>query len=78
VLDVAQEVESKPVAKQPRGRPRKRPIEEVEEEEEVEVLENSLSASDNELVDYVARRTRSKRTGSDLLQNTVVRKYRID
>ncbi|KFZ24937.1 hypothetical protein V502_00572 [Pseudogymnoascus sp. VKM F-4520 (FW-2644)] len=67
VLDVAREVESKPVAKRPCGRLYKRPIKEVKEEEEVEVLENSLSTSDNELVDYVARRTRSKRTGSDLL-----------
>lgn len=67
VLDVAREVETKLVAKRPRGRPRKRPVEEVEEEEDAEVLGNSSSASDNELVDYVARRTRSKRVGSDLL-----------
>ncbi|KFZ25223.1 hypothetical protein V502_00296, partial [Pseudogymnoascus sp. VKM F-4520 (FW-2644)] len=40
VLDVAREVETKPVAKRPRGRPRKRPVEEVEEEEDAEHAEH--------------------------------------
>lgn len=34
MLKIAQEAEEKPVAKRLRGRPRKRPIQEVEEEEE--------------------------------------------
>ena len=67
ILDIAREVETKPVAKRPRGRLYKRPIEEAEEEEEAEVLENSILALDNKLVDYIVYRTRSKRIGSDLL-----------
>ena len=59
VLRVAREVEAKPVAKRPRGCLRKRPIEEVEEEEEAEELESSYSESEFELIESVARRTRS-------------------
>lgn len=36
VLEVARAAEAKPVAKRPRGRPRKRPIEEIEDEEEAQ------------------------------------------
>ena len=59
VLRVAREVESKPVAKRPRGRPRKRPIEEVADEDEAEELESSSSESESQLIESVARRTRS-------------------
>lgn len=72
VLDVARKVESRLVAKRPRARRSKRPVEIVEEEEDVEVLGNSWSASDNELVDYVARRTQSKKVGSDLLRHWAI------
>jgi hypothetical protein len=61
VLSVAQETERTPVAKRPRGRPRKRPIEEVEDENEAEELEISSSESELELIECVARRTRSSR-----------------
>ena len=60
VLRIARETKTKPVAKRPRGRPRKRPIEEVEEEEEAEELENLSSESELELNESVARRTRSR------------------
>ena len=63
VLEIAQEAEAKKVVKQPRGRPRKRPVEEIEEEEEEDVIEDSISVSEVELEECVARRTRSMRVG---------------
>lgn len=47
VLKIAREAEEKPVAKRPRGRPRKRPIEEIEEEEEEELVLSSSTDSDS-------------------------------
>jgi hypothetical protein len=61
-LKIVLEAEAKPVVKQPRGRPRKRPIEEVEDEDEAKTQETSLSESELELIECVARRMRSKRT----------------
>ena len=61
VLDVAREAETKPVVKRLRGRPRKRPIEEIEDEEEAEILEDSSSTSEEESINYVQWRVRSKR-----------------
>ena len=59
VLKIVREAEKKPEGKKPRGRPRKRPIEELEEYIEEEELENSSSDSELELEECVARRTRS-------------------
>lgn len=61
VLAIAREAEVKPIVKQPRGRPRKRAIMEVENEEEAEILDNLSSVSECESVVYVARTTRSMR-----------------
>ena len=61
VLKIAREAEEKPAAKRPRGRPRKRPIEEVEEEEEEELILSSSANSDSELDTVVVRQTRSKK-----------------
>lgn len=47
VLKIAREAEKTPVAKRGRGRPRKRPIEEVEEEEEVEMVFDDSSDLDS-------------------------------
>ncbi|ODQ74657.1 hypothetical protein LIPSTDRAFT_70344 [Lipomyces starkeyi NRRL Y-11557] len=60
VLKIVREAEEKPKAKRPRGRPRKLPIEEVDKLEEDEEVENSSIESELDLVDCVARRTRSK------------------
>jgi hypothetical protein len=44
VLEVAWEEERKQVVKQPRGRPRKRPIEGVEEEDDADIcIDSSLA-----------------------------------
>jgi len=66
-LDIARETEAKLVAKHPRGRPRKRPIEEIEVEEEEAIVINTSSLLDEELEESVAGRTRSKRAGLDLV-----------
>ncbi|ODQ70194.1 hypothetical protein LIPSTDRAFT_58111 [Lipomyces starkeyi NRRL Y-11557] len=60
VLKIVREAEEKPNAKRPRGRPRKLPIEEVDKLEEDEEVENSSIESELDLVDCVARRTRSR------------------
>lgn len=60
VLKIAQEAEKKPVAKRPRGRPRKRPIQEVEEEEEEEEVLSSSADSESEGSVIVVRNTRSR------------------
>ena len=69
VLEIAQEAETKKVVKQPRRWPHKQPIEEIEEEEEENTLEDSISVSEVELEECVAYRTRSKRVGSDLVSH---------
>jgi hypothetical protein len=63
ILKIARDSEEKPVEKRPRGRPRKRPIDEVEEEEEEEeeVILSSSANSDSELEEVVTSRTRSKK-----------------
>ncbi|KAG9242992.1 hypothetical protein BJ878DRAFT_424702, partial [Calycina marina] len=48
VLKIVREAEKAPVAKRPRGRPRKRPMEEVEEDEEDEPVEPGFANSDSE------------------------------
>ena len=45
------------------NRPRKRPIEELKEENEEEVLEILFSDSDIEIVESVAHRTRARKVG---------------
>lgn len=60
VLRIAREAEEKPVAKRPRGRPRKRPIEEVDEEEEEEGVLSDSSSSEYEGEVIVVRNTRSR------------------
>lgn len=60
VLKIAREAEEKPVAKRPRGRPRKRPIEEVDEEEEEEEVPSDSSSSECEGEVIVVRNTRSR------------------
>jgi hypothetical protein len=59
VLEIVQEAEEKPKVKRTRGRPRKRPIDEVEEEDEEEYVDNSSSASELDVIECVAHRTRS-------------------
>lgn len=61
VLKIAREAEEKPVVKPSRGRPRKQPIEEVEEEERDEVILGSSADSDSELDVVVVRNTRSRK-----------------
>jgi hypothetical protein len=63
VLKIVREAEVKVTEKRPRGRPRKRPIEEVEEEEEEEEVIINSSSSESESEEYVARRTRSSKVG---------------
>lgn len=65
VLQVAREAEAKPVAKRPRGRPRKQVVEQSEDSDEPVVLDDQSDTSDEELVDVVAGRTRSKRPRLD-------------
>jgi hypothetical protein len=60
VLRIVRKAREKPKGKRPRGRPRKRSIEEVEEVEEEEEVENSSSESELDSINCVARRTRSK------------------
>jgi len=52
-------VEETPVAKRPSRRSHKRPIEEVEEEEEVEVILGTSTNQDSEASFIVVRNTRS-------------------
>ena len=61
MLKIVQEAEETRTAKRPRGRPCKRPIEEIGEEEGIEDIESILSESELDLDECVARRTRSKR-----------------
>ena len=66
VLKVALEKETKKQtadSKRLRNRLRKRPIEELEKENEGEVLEILSSDSDIEIVESVARRTRARKVG---------------
>jgi hypothetical protein len=60
VLKIAQEAEKKPVAKRPRGRPRKQPIQEVEDKEEEEDILSSSTNSESEESVIVVRNTRSR------------------
>lgn len=60
VLKIAREAEEKSATKQPRGRPRKRPIQEVEEEEEENEVLSSSTSSDSEESVIVVRNTRSR------------------
>lgn len=57
VLNTLQGVATKPVAECPCGCPRKRPIKGAEDEEEVEIVEDSSSTSECESALYVARTT---------------------
>lgn len=59
VLDVAREAETKPIAKRPRGRPRKRPVKEIEDKEQFDIVDDLSSTSEDGLIECVARRTRS-------------------
>jgi hypothetical protein len=61
VLKIVREAELKSTAKKPRGRPCKRPIEEVEEVEEQEEEEIGSSNSESESENCMAYRTRSSR-----------------
>lgn len=60
VLRMVRKAGEKPRGKRPRGRPRKWPIEEVEEVEEEDEVENSSSESELDSINCVARRTRSQ------------------
>ncbi|ODQ73318.1 hypothetical protein LIPSTDRAFT_3644 [Lipomyces starkeyi NRRL Y-11557] len=60
VLKIVREAEETPKEKRRRGRPRKRPIQEVDNVQEEEEVENSSSESELDLINCVARRTRSK------------------
>ncbi|KAG9246840.1 hypothetical protein BJ878DRAFT_416120, partial [Calycina marina] len=62
VLKIAREAEEKPVAKRPRVRPRKRPIEEVEEEEGPEKVCSDSAESECEEEVVVVRTTHSRAT----------------
>jgi hypothetical protein len=59
VLKIVREAELKSTEKRPRGRPGKRPLEEVEEGIKEEEVENDLNDSELELEECMARRTRS-------------------
>ncbi|KFY81186.1 hypothetical protein V499_00012 [Pseudogymnoascus sp. VKM F-103] len=61
VLNIVREADLKSTEKRPRGRPRKQPIEEVEEGEEEEEEDINSSHSESESEECVARRTRSSR-----------------
>ena len=63
VLDIMSKAETKSVAKQGHGRPRKRLREKTEDEEEAEIVDNSSSLLEGEEVRYVAYKTRSGRDG---------------
>ena len=57
-----EETKKKPIGpKRPRNRPRKRPIEELEEENEKKVLKISSSDSDVVIMESMARRTRGRK-----------------
>lgn len=59
VLRIAREAEETTAAKRPRGRPRKRLIEEVKEEDKEEVISDSTN-SESEGSVIVVRTTRSR------------------
>ncbi|KAF2728076.1 hypothetical protein EJ04DRAFT_450019, partial [Polyplosphaeria fusca] len=61
VLGVAREAEAKPVAKRPRGRPRKQPAEQIHDSDGADEFENRSEVLEEELDEVVASRTRSKR-----------------
>jgi len=61
VLDIVQSYDSAPAPKRRRGRPRRTPIIETDEEEDQESITDLLAASESELEETVARRTRSHR-----------------
>ena len=61
MLTVARDEQRTPEPKRPRGRPRKRPIEEVDLENQDEAIETSSIASNVNLEQNVSRRTRSRR-----------------
>jgi hypothetical protein len=60
VLKIAREAGEKPIAKRPRGRPRRRPMEEVDEEEEEEEILSDSSSLECEGEVTVVRNTRSR------------------
>ncbi|KAF2726811.1 hypothetical protein EJ04DRAFT_452609 [Polyplosphaeria fusca] len=61
VLGVAQDAEATPVAKRPRGRPRKQPVQEDNASDGYIEPEDQSNVSEEDLIDVVASRTRSKR-----------------
>ena len=66
MLKVSREEETKKQTadpKQSRSRLRKRPIEELEEENEEEVLKILFSDSDIKIIESVARKTRARKVG---------------
>ena len=66
ILEVAREEEAPKQdrgPRQPRGRPRKRPIQEVETESEIELLIPSSSDSEVNLEKCIGRRTRLRTEG---------------
>ena len=66
ILKVAREEEAPKRSSQsrrPRGRPRKRPIQEVETESEKELLIEASSESEIDLEEYAGRRTRPRTKG---------------
>ena len=61
VLDVVQKHENAQGVKRRRGRPRKTPIIENNEEEEIDSIEELFEGSESDLEESVAYRTRSRR-----------------
>ena len=57
VLEVAREAETERAPKRPRGRPHKRPIIEIEEEEEDKVSDYSSITSEDKLAVLLQRNT---------------------